>query len=224
MSIGLDKSAIIGALNEIQKPAAEEAKPESETVALDAAEEVEAVETAPEKETTEDVVETSEDEVEDEGVQSPLTLTDIAQAQDQELDAFLDSVVANVTVDGQAESKTLREIIRDHQSAKSSTRRFEEAQRLTEQSKQGEALIQQRVQQLDGVIQQAAAILNGEQQALESEYNAINWGELERDEPERFAAQRIRFIERAQQIQAKQQQIGQERQPPIESVSVHGQS
>lgn len=159
---------------------------------------------------------TEDTEVGDTQERPSLSLVDLAEANDMTLDEFLDVVQAETNVDGRKEAKPLAELLKGYQLSAASHHRFEEAQKLAGKAQQQEALIQQKVAELDTKLGDAESYLTGELKALERESQSVDWARLQAEEPETYAARRIEFLDRAQNIRAKQQQVTEERSKMFE--------
>ena len=127
------------------------------------------------------------------------TIYDFAEALDADPEEFLSSIKAKVKINGEESEVTLAELQAGYQ--KDADYRQKTAA-FSQEKEQGLGQLQQQAQALQGLGDAYAQTLLGE-------YQAVNWEQLQRDDPEDFAVRYPAYQARLQQVQNIQQQAQQ---------------
>lgn len=159
-----------------------EAKPEGE-------EEAQTESSDSESETT--------DAIDEEAEASFSTIAELAEATGLDIEEFKNSINVTTKVQGEEKQVNLTDLIKGYQLESDYTRKNEAF--LTEQ-KQWEDNRNQAQTELNAEMQKAGYAFKMAQDQLTHEFNAINWGELEKSNPSDFLIQRQKFGERQAQI------------------------
>lgn len=158
--------------------------------------------------------EESEDQLEDDSEESEeITLDDLAVYTGLEPDR-LDvndegEVLVKVKVDGQESSVPFKEVIANYQRAdhlaKETKETVELKKSLKSQHAEAQAKLQEKLQQAEDLISLAA-------QDLQSEFQSVNWKELEEEDKGEFAALQLKFQQREKTLVDRYNAIQAERQ------------
>ncbi len=198
-------------------PEAEEKTPEA--LEAEAVEEVEETDSTEAEELEADSTAEPEDESDAEETEaSPQfeTLAELADATGMEYDEFLKSIRATTNVMGEKSEKSLADVLKGYQLESTFTRNNEA---FLAKKTEFEESVKAREAKLYEDMQRTGALLNMAQNQLTHEFNAINWNQLEQEDPAEWAKSRQQFGERqaqinqavsqatmqAQQVQQKQQ-------------------
>ena len=170
------------------------------------AEETQSTEPTPEEDEVQ-AEETETEEVEEESGESKdaeeseaetfESLSELADATGMELDDFLKSIKARTKVDGEESEVTLADLIKGYQLESTFTRKNEaflaQQKQWQEQQQKAQARLQADLQKTGQAFQMA-------QQQLTHEYQAINWEQLKKDEPEQYLIKQNEFGQRQAQL------------------------
>lgn len=164
------------------------------------AEEVEAAEEETEEvEESDEPEEAQEDEAdateEDTGTFS--NVIELAEAAGMDLEEFLSTIKMPTKVDGEEAEISLADLRKGYQLESSVTRKSmelaEQQKSFNEKQAQAQAAIQSQFEQTGYLLKQA-------QDELTQEFNAINWEQLQKEDPQDYLIQRQRFGERQARI------------------------
>lgn len=170
-----------------------EAEPEGDA---DDSEEVEAAESEDEGESTE----SDEEQIE------LSSLDDLSKALEVSKDELLDNLQAEVVIDGETQTVTLKEALNGYQKDADYRRKTGE---LAQQRREFEAKAQERTQAQEYQHQIAAHVLSAAKRELLGELQSINFDELKQTDPTAWAAKYAALTERKQQLQQLEQQAHQ---------------
>jgi len=120
------------------------------------------------------------------------TLDEVAEAAGMEIDDFL-KIKANTLVDGVAGEVTLGELLKGHQLESSFTRKN---QAWVEQKRHAEQEFEAQREKLADHFQITTEVFNHAQQALVSDFESVNWAELQASDTEQYQRLRQQFGER----------------------------
>ena len=205
-AINTGKPAEIAAFEDELVGKAEVRKSEPRTDPEDELEEVIAEEAEPEQEASEDespeeVVEDDDEAQEDAETQADSiqfeTVEDFASALDLSVDDFMDQIKITTKVDGVTEEVPLAQLRKGYQLEQTANRRL---QQIAEQQKQFGEEMEQAKAQTGQQFQTAGLVFQAAEQQLLSDFQAVDWATLERDEPDRYTAMRQKFGERKAQL------------------------
>ena len=151
----------------------------------------------------------TEDAAEDEAAQSEDEETTEESSQTWTLDELAESLGDNPIVLPNGDKVTAKELQAGYLRTEDYTRKTqavaEERKAAEAERSRGSAEVAQRLETLDG-------LMNVAEQSLMQEYNAVNWKELDEDDPGRAANLRQQYGQRAQQLEQVKAQAGQARQ------------
>lgn len=166
--------------------------------------------------TQDDDVEEVVEEVEDE----EFNVTQLFGVDEDRTKIVDGELFVETVVDGAKEWVKSSELVKDYQLAKHTTQKSME---LAEQRKSWEAQAQQAQQAMVAKFQEAQQLATFLEQQVLSEFQGIDWNQMERDDPTQFVIQRQKFAERAQAIEnsktavtAQQQEITQRQQAEMQ--------
>lgn len=117
-------------------------------------------------------------------------------------------VLVKVKVDGQESSVPFQEVIANYQQVKHLSKETKETVELKKELKAQQA---QAKATLDAELQKAQDLIQLAYQDLTSDYQSVNWTELEQDEPDRFAAMKIKFRDRQDNLVQRYNALVEER-------------
>lgn len=138
-----------------------------------------------------------EDAEESEPEASFESLSELAEAAGMDLDDFIKSVKAKTKVQGEENEVTLAELIKGYQLESDYTRKNEA---LIQSKKEWEAQQAQAQAKLSEELQRTGYAFKMAQNQLTHDFNAIDWVQLEKDDPQDFLIQRQKFGERQAQL------------------------
>lgn len=135
------------------------------------------------------------------------TLEELAEATGMELDEFLSSVKGKVKINGEESEITLAEM-REGQQREADYRR--KTMQLAEERKALQAEQAEAQTKLTAEFQKTGSVLAMAQQELTSEFNNVNWQQLQQDNPSEFVMKRQQFGERQARINQAIEQATQQ--------------
>lgn len=147
--------------------------------------------------------ETDADESGDQDVLQFESVDELAELLGMEVDDFLSKVKVGTNVDGDLSEITLAELKKGHQLESSYTRKN---QAFVEQKKQFEQELETKRAEIADHFAMSTQTLNLAQQTLNADFQAIDWGHLERENPAEWTKKRQQFGERQAQLKAMMQQ------------------
>ncbi len=209
----------------IEPPQIEETQDEETTQeTADALSEQEESETEEPAEATLDAAETEDseqesDEPDAEQADTFETLSDFAEALEMPMDDFMASIKTTVKINGEEQEVNLNDLRAGYQMEADYRRKTTD---LAEQRKAFEQERTQQTEQIQQALNQVYVMLTNDEQALQAEYNAVNWKELEELDREEYLVQESKFRKRAEALQqARQQAEGQAQQLVQERFTEH---
>lgn len=132
------------------------------------------------------------------------TTEDLAEALGMDMETFLSTIKTTRKVNGEVEEVTLAEL-RDGNMKEADYRR--KTTELAEQRKALDAERAQKTEQLQTGLEQVSAMLTNAEQALQNEYNAVNWDELKEYDKEDYLIKEAEFRKRWDKIQQDRQAV-----------------
>lgn len=142
-----------------------------------------------------------------EGAERFETIDQLAEATGLELDDFLNSINVNTKVNGSESSVTLAQLVKGHQLESSFTAKN---QAWLEEKEATNKRLEAERSKLTNHFQLATTAFNLAQQELMSDFQGINWNQLQQENPSEWAAKRQQFGERQAKLnQAKDQSAQQ---------------
>lgn len=191
------------------KPAVKEVKQEVEQKeqqqdGTEAASTETETETPESESTTEETQETDATEAE-----QPKNLRDLAQFLKLDYDQLLESIQAEIKIDGEDGAVPLSKVIKSYQLEGHLNRKSME---LSDARKAFEQEAQTKRQQYEQGLDQLNQSLTLANQMLQGEYSQINWAELEKSEPLEYLKLRTKFEDRQKQLLQSYQLLQQEEQ------------
>lgn len=142
--------------------------------------------------------ETDESDAPDEDEETRFeTLRDLAEATGMDQDEFLKSIKATVKVQGDQSEVNLSDLIKGYQLQSDYTRKNEA---FLNQKKEWEANQAKAQAELNAELQKAGHAFKIAQDQLTHEFHAINWDQLQKDDPQDYLIKRQQFGERQAQI------------------------
>lgn len=193
------------ALESLEKEALGE-EPETEEVDTDldlAEEEQEADDPNPDADGDEDQVTSDKFEFVDE----------VAEAAGMDTDEFLANIRVKTKVDGADGEVTLAELVKGHQLESSFTRKN---QQWIEQKNAETAKLESERSKLADHFQLATTAFDLAQQQLMSDFEGVNWNELQTSNPAEWSAKRQQFGERQARLNQAKNQSAQQIQAAVE--------
>lgn len=171
-------------------PEPEQVEPEQETDEIE-------TEESEQTEETEETESEDETEAEESEAETFKNVSELAEAAGMNLDEFLSTIKMPTKVNGEEAEVSLSELRKSYQLESSLNRKnmeFIEQQRaFNEQREQAEA-------RLNDDLQKAGYAFKMAQDQLTQDFNAINWNQLEKEDPTEFVIQRNKFGERQARI------------------------
>jgi len=122
---------------------------------------------------------------------------------------WFDGLEVDVKVDGTPAKAKLSDLVKSYQIQEAAEKRLEEAKEKVKAQNQAFA---QKQEQFDQSLQTAAKLITKVEQKLTSDFQKINWDDLEKNDPAEFAAQRMKMIERQQELANMKQEAVSEYQ------------
>lgn len=182
----------------IQEP---EEKPETEEPdqleESNEGDEVEKVETEDEDD-SESVEQEAEDEEQE--LQKFESVNELAEATGLELQDFLDQIKGTVIVNGESIEVTLSEAFKGHQREIDYTRKTEGHAQAVRDWEADKAKQQETIEQQ---LYSAGTILEAQKQAIEQEYNQLDWNRLRDENPAEWSAKQQEFQGRYNAVQSQ---------------------
>lgn len=124
-------------------------------------------------------------------------LEELAEATGMELEDFLKTIKAKTKVDGKESEVSLSDVLKGYQLESTFTRRNEA---FINQQKEWEQRVQREQAELQSYMQKTGYAFKLAQDQLTHEFNAIDWRQLEADDPQAYMLKRQKFGERQAQI------------------------
>lgn len=121
------------------------------------------------------------------------TLSELAEATGMEPEEFLKSIKANVKVQGEQSEVNLADLIKGYQLESDYTRKNET---FLNDKKEWEASREAEKTKLTAELEKAGYAFAMAQQELTRDYNAIDWNQLQKDNPQDYLIKRQQFGER----------------------------
>ena len=137
------------------------------------------------------------------------SLSELAEATGMDMEDFLSSIKATTKVNGEENAVSLADLIKGYQLESATTRKSME---LSEQKKQFDESQARAQAELKAQFEQTGYLLRQAQQELTREFNAINWDQLQKDNPQDYLIKRQQFGERQAQIDQTINQATQQAQ------------
>ena len=128
---------------------------------------------------------------------------EVAEAAGMNIDEFLSSVKARTKIDGEEGEIPLADLLKGHQLESSFTRKN---QAWLEQKAKDEAKIKEERTLLQDHLNNTVAAFQLAQQQLTSDFQNINWQDLEQKDPQQYVLKRQQFGERQAALNAAIQQ------------------
>lgn len=145
-------------------------------------------------------VEAQEDDIDAEEATEAETfqnLEELAEATGMELEDFLKTIKARTKVEGEEKEVSLADVLKGYQLESTFTRKNEA---FLAQQKEWQAKIQREQAELQQHLQRTGQAFQMAQAQLTHEFNAIDWRQLEKDDPQEYLVKRQKFGERQAQI------------------------
>ncbi len=176
-------------------------------------EQAEEAEEAEEGEAPEEIKEETTEDAEGEPEARFESIEELAEATGMELEEFLDSITLETKVDGKADRKTLKDVKKGYQLEDSYTRKNEA---FIAQKKDWEAEQTETRTRINADLERAGQAFKIAQNQYLSEFNAIDWQALERDDPQRYLLERQKHGEKRAALEAEINRAAQHAQQVAE--------
>ena len=137
------------------------------------------------------------------------TLSELAEATGMDNDEFLKSIRATVKVQGEQSEVNLADLIKGYQLESDYTRKNEA---FLQKQKEWETQRESAQAKLTAEFQKAGHAFRAAQEQLTHEFHAIDWKQLEKDDPQEFLIKRQQFGERQALLDQEIQQASMQAQ------------
>jgi hypothetical protein len=174
-------------------------RPEVAEETTEAEETEEVAEVEAEAETEE---ETTEESTEEEEEQPITSFSDLVESQEWDPEWSM-TLEVPIKVDGRESTAKISDLVASYQTQEAANKNLEEAK---EKGRLQTQQLTEKQEQLDSQINIAAALIQDAEKLLESDIAKADLDRLERDDPALFSAEKLKFQERRQAIEAKKQE------------------
>jgi len=139
------------------------------------------------------------------------TVSELIQSLETDPDWF-QGLEVDVTVNGKASQVPFRELVANYQMNQAAEARLEQAKTKSQEAQQ---MLAHKNAALEAQFATAGAIIEQAEKVLTAEFEGVDWNTLHEEDPAVWSAEKVKFSERQQQLQALKSHLVQHYQQSV---------